>query len=128
MRGRLTRAVISDGCVIVDAQIDHAVIGIRSRIDAGATLQDVIIMGHDDYETPAEIEAAARQRVCPRSASAATPTSSARSSTRMRASGKTSASRPHGKPEEFDGEGYYVRDGIVVVPKGGRDSSSGTVL
>ena len=38
VRGRLSRAVISDGCVIVDAQIDHAVIGIRSRIEAGTQL------------------------------------------------------------------------------------------
>jgi glucose-1-phosphate adenylyltransferase len=34
---------------------------------------------------------------------------------------------PEGKPENFDGDNYYIRDGIVVVPKNGviRD---GTVL
>ena len=26
--------------------------------------------------------------------------------------------RAAGKPKEFDGDGFYVRDGIVVVPKG----------
>ena len=26
---------------------------------------------------------------------------------------------PDGKPENFDGDNYYIRDGIVVVPKGG---------
>ena len=34
---------------------------------------------------------------------------------------------PQGKPENFDGDGYYIRDGIVVVPKGGV-IHSGTVL
>ena len=26
---------------------------------------------------------------------------------------------PDGKSQDFDGEGYYIRDGIVVVPKNG---------
>ncbi len=26
---------------------------------------------------------------------------------------------PEGKPEEFDGPNFYMRDGIVIVPKGG---------
>src|SRR5271156_6859235 len=34
VRGRLTRAIVSDGCVIGAAQIDHAIVGIRSRIEA----------------------------------------------------------------------------------------------
>jgi glucose-1-phosphate adenylyltransferase len=25
---------------------------------------------------------------------------------------------PAGKPDHFDGENYYIRDGIVIVPKG----------
>jgi glucose-1-phosphate adenylyltransferase len=24
---------------------------------------------------------------------------------------------PEGKPLDYDGEGYYIRDGIVVIPK-----------
>ena len=26
---------------------------------------------------------------------------------------------PDGKPDNFDGDNFYIRDGIVVVPKGG---------
>ena len=26
---------------------------------------------------------------------------------------------PEGKPTNFDGENYFIRDGIVVVPKNG---------
>jgi glucose-1-phosphate adenylyltransferase len=26
---------------------------------------------------------------------------------------------PEGKPKDFDGENYFIRDGIVVVPKNG---------
>jgi glucose-1-phosphate adenylyltransferase len=118
VRGRLTRAVISDGCVIVDAQIDHAVIGIRSRIEAGATLQDVIVMGHDDYETPAEIAAVRAKGLPPQGIGNNTYIERAIIDKNARIGDNVRIS-PHGKPENYDGNGYYIRDGIVVVPKGG---------
>ena len=34
---------------------------------------------------------------------------------------------PEGKPENYDGDNYNIRDGIVVVPKGGV-IRSGTVV
>jgi glucose-1-phosphate adenylyltransferase len=126
VRGRLTRAVVSDGCVIVDAQIDHAVIGIRSRIEAGAVLQDVIVMGHDDYETPEEIAAARAKGLPPQGIGANTYIERAIIDKNARI-GENVRISPHGKPENYDGNGYYVRDGIVVVPKGGVISSN-TVL
>jgi glucose-1-phosphate adenylyltransferase len=126
VRGRLTRAVVSDGCVIVDAQIDHAVIGIRSRLEAGVVLQDVILMGHDDYETPQEIEAARVKGLPPLGVGANTYIERAIIDKNARIGDNVRIS-PQGKPENFDGDGYYVRDGIVVVPKGGV-IRSGTVL
>ena len=46
----VNQAIISDGCVINDAQIDRAVIGVRSYIGAGTTIRNSIIMGADFYE------------------------------------------------------------------------------
>jgi glucose-1-phosphate adenylyltransferase len=126
VRGRLSRAVISDGCVIVDAQIDHAVIGIRSRIEAGAVLQDVILMGHDDYETPEEIEKARAKGLPPQGVGFNTYIERAIIDKNARIGDNVRIS-PQGKPENYDGDGYYIRDGIVVVPKGGM-IRSGTVL
>jgi glucose-1-phosphate adenylyltransferase len=126
VRGRLTRAVVSDGCVIVDAQIDHAVIGIRSRIEAGVVLQDVILMGHDDYETPQEIEAALAKGLPPLGVGANTYIERAIIDKNARIGDNVRIS-PQGKPENFDGDGYHIRDGIVVVPKGSV-IRSGTVL
>jgi len=126
VRGRLTRAVVSDGCVIVDAQIDHAVIGIRSRIEAGAVLQDVILMGHDDYETPEEIEKARAKGLPPQGVGYNTYIERAIIDKNARIGDNVHIS-PQGKPENYDGDGYYIRDGIVVVPKGGM-IRSGTVL
>ncbi len=126
VRGKLDRAVISDGCVIVDATIDHAVIGIRSRIEAGAVVKDSILMGHDDYETPREMEAAAAKGIPPLGVGKNTHIERAIIDKNARIGANVRIS-PQGKPENYDGDNYYIRDGIVVVPKNGiiRD---GTIL
>ena len=126
VRGRIDRAVIADGCVIVDAQIDHAVIGIRSRIEAGAVVRDSILMGHDDYESPAEVQKASEQGLPAYGVGRNTYIERSIIDKNARIGANVRLS-PHGKPENFDGDNYYIRDGIVVVPKGGviRD---GTVL
>jgi glucose-1-phosphate adenylyltransferase len=126
VRGSIHRAVISEGCVIVDAQIEHAVIGIRSRIEAGAIIKDAIIMGHDDYETPREVEAALANGLPPCGVGRNTYIERAIIDKNARIGDNVRIS-PEGKPENYDGDNFYIRDGIVVVPKNGviRD---GTVL
>jgi glucose-1-phosphate adenylyltransferase len=118
VRGRIERAVISDGCVIVDANIEHAVVGIRSRIEAGCHLRDVIVMGHDDYETPTEVERNRVRGVPPLGIGRNTRIERAIIDKNARIGENVSIS-PVGKPENYDGDNYYIRDGIVVVPKGG---------
>jgi glucose-1-phosphate adenylyltransferase len=118
VRGSLDRAVIADGCVIVDARIDHAVIGIRSRIEAGAVVKDSILMGHDDYETPHEVEMAAAKGLPPFGVGRNTYIERSIIDKNARIGANVRLS-PEGKPENYDGDNYYIRDGIVVVPKGG---------
>ena len=43
---QVQRAIIADGCVISDANIDRAVIGIRSVIGSGTTIRNSVLMGH----------------------------------------------------------------------------------
>jgi glucose-1-phosphate adenylyltransferase len=126
VRGHLERAMVADGCVIVDARIDHSVIGIRSRIEAGAIIKDSILMGHDDYETSREVEAAAAKGLPPLGVGKNTYIERAIVDKNARIGANVRIS-PEGKPENYDGDNFYVRDGIVVVPKSGviRD---GTVL
>src|SRR5260370_38348936 len=49
----IRRAVVGDGCIISDAHIERAVIGIRSIIESGATIRNSVIMGADFYEDEA---------------------------------------------------------------------------
>jgi len=118
VRGRIERAVVAEGCVIVDAHVEHAVIGIRSRIEAGSVVKDSILMGHDDYETPDELQAAAARGVPPFGVGKNTVIERAIIDKNTRIGDNVRIS-PEGKPENYDGDNYYIRDGIVVVPKGG---------
>jgi glucose-1-phosphate adenylyltransferase len=126
VRARLERAAIADGCIIVDAEIQHSIIGIRSRIEAGSLIRDSILMGLDDYETAAEVESALARGIPPLGVGRNTHIERAIIDKNARIGDNVHIS-PAGKPDTFDGDNYFIRDGIVVVPKGGV-IHSGTVL
>ncbi|MFA7343018.1 MAG: glucose-1-phosphate adenylyltransferase [Terrimicrobiaceae bacterium] len=110
---KVTSAMISDGCIIGDATIERCVLGIRSIIQSGSTLKNTIMMGADFYESEvhkpdAEVPAIGIGRDC--AINGAIIDKNARIGNRVVIS-------PEGKSQDLDGEGYYIRDGIVVVPK-----------
>jgi glucose-1-phosphate adenylyltransferase len=114
VRCRMDRAVIADGCIVIDAEISHSLIGVRSRIHAGAAIRDSLIMGADYYETPERV----RPGVPPIGIGEGTVIERAIVDKNARIGANVRIS-PDGKPAELDGPGYYIRDGIVVIPKNG---------
>ena len=108
----LRQAIISDGCIISDAHIERSVIGVRSIIRSGATIRNSVVMGGDHYETDAPTSpdkppiGIGRNCVIDR----AIIDKNARI-------GDGVVITPEGKQENVDAENYYIRDGIVVVPK-----------
>ncbi len=113
----IRNAVISDGCIISDARLERCVIGIRSVINSGAELRDVVLMGADYYEgdpraaalnLPAGAPAIGIGRNCV--IKRAIIDKNARI-------GDGVVITPDGKPDNYDSENYYIRDGVVVIPK-----------
>jgi glucose-1-phosphate adenylyltransferase len=108
----LRQAIISDGCIISDAHIERSVIGVRSIIESGATIRNSIVMGADFYETEVPDDrrlpkiGVGRNCVIDR----AIIDKNARIADGV-------VITPEGKPADFDGGNYFIRDGIVVVPK-----------
>ncbi len=109
----IKQAIISDGCVISDANIERAVIGIRSFIDSGTTIRHSIVMGSDFYENDRApghgsgvLPGIGRNCVIDH----AIIDKNARI-------GDGVVITAEGKPDHFDGPNFYVRDGIVVIPK-----------
>ncbi|HEY2124040.1 MAG TPA: glucose-1-phosphate adenylyltransferase [Chthoniobacterales bacterium] len=108
----LRQAIISDGCIISDAHLERSVIGLRSIIRSGATIRNSIIMGADYFEKDAPPDPARP------------PMGIGRNCVIDRAIIDKNARiadgvviTPEGKPADFDGKDYFIRDGIVVVPK-----------
>ena len=107
----IDRSVISDGCIITNATIQHSLVGIRSVIDGGTTIRDCIIMGSDFFERGCPPEDTPRMgigRNC--FIERAIIDKNARIGDNVHIS-------PAGKAENLDSENFYIRDGIVVIPK-----------
>ena len=108
------QAIISDGCIISDAHIERAVIGVRSYINSGTTIRNSVIMGADFYEvdmnrkTPHTVDLGIGKNCV---IDHAIIDKNARI-------GDGVVITTEGKPENFDGDNYFIRDGIVIVPKG----------
>ena len=108
----IKRAVVSDGCIITDATLARCVIGIRSIIESGTVLKNVVMMGSDYYESQSNPVVGAP------------PIGIGRNTTITNAIvdknariGEGVVLSPEGKPDHYDGDNYFIRDGIIIVPK-----------
>ena len=109
----IKNAVISDGGVIADAQIERSVIGVRSFINSGTVIRHSILMGNDFFDADlAQRDHTGIQLGIGRDCviDHAIIDKNARI-------GDGVIISPEGKPADFDGPNYYIRDGIVIVPK-----------
>ncbi len=108
----LRQAIISDGCIISDAHLERCVVGVRSIIQSGATIRNSVVMGADYYQTDSTTPGdqipigIGKNCVIDR----AIIDKNARIADGV-------VITPEGKPEDLDAENYYLRDGIVVIPK-----------
>ncbi|HET7292857.1 MAG TPA: glucose-1-phosphate adenylyltransferase [Vicinamibacteria bacterium] len=111
-------ALISEGSILVGAEVERAVIGIRSRIAKGARIRESLILGADFYETLDEIQRQAGRGMPPIGIGSDTVIERAIVDKNARIGSGVSILNEAGVLEK-DGDGYYVRDGIVIVPKNG---------
>jgi glucose-1-phosphate adenylyltransferase len=113
IKSTIERSVIADGCIINDALIEHSLLGVRSRVQAGATIRDSLVMGQDYYDSPERAPAPDAPTMGVGHGAWIERTivdKNARIGDDVRIS-------PAGKPAFLDGPNYYIRDGIVIIPK-----------
>lgn len=108
----IKRAVVSDGCIITEASLERCVVGIRSIIESDAVLQNVVIMGADGYET--EIP---RPPGSPRMGIGRGTTIKDAIVDKNARIGDGVVISPEGKPPEMDGDNFFIRDGVIIIPK-----------
>jgi glucose-1-phosphate adenylyltransferase len=110
---RLRESIVADGCYLDRCEIGDSVVGIRSHINSGTRITDSVLLGADFYEEcppPAGTPAlgVGRDVVLHR----VIVDKNARIGDGARLTNEKNV-------EEADGQDYYIRGGIIVVPKGG---------
>jgi len=119
-RARLTRTKIAEGCIIQDAELDTCLVGLRSRVGRGARLRNTILMGADFFESegnrreyepvPEGAPAIGIGENC--DVEGAIIDKNARVG-----AGCKLLNRDRREHYDDPDERYYIRDGIIIVPK-----------
>ena len=113
---QIDHAVISDGCIINRARISNSIVGLRTIIGDGAELNRVVILGSDYYESAESVERHEREGLPRVGIGAHCKIENAIIDKNARIGNNVTIS-PVGKAENVDHEHYFVRDGIVIIPK-----------
>ena len=114
----IDHAVISDGCIINRANIKDSIIGLRCIVGEGTRLTRTILLGSDFYETMGSIQQHERAGI-PRIGVGTNCRIENTIVDKNARIGNNVIISPAGKPENVDHPNYYIREGIVIIPKGG---------
>jgi glucose-1-phosphate adenylyltransferase len=123
---QIDHAMISDGCIINRASITQSIVGLRCIVGSGTVLNRVILLGSDYYESLESIQVN-EQSGRPRIAIGENCRIENTIVDKNARIGDNVVITPFGKPENVDHPMYFIRDGIVIVPKNGI-IPSGTVI
>jgi glucose-1-phosphate adenylyltransferase len=113
---QIDHAVISDGCIINRATINRTIVGLRTIVGSGTELNRVIVLGTDYYETAESVAKSEREGKPRMGIGEHCKIENAIIDKNARIGNNVTIS-PAGKPENVDHELYFIRDGIVVIPK-----------
>lgn len=105
----IEQAIISEGCVLNESVIRNSVIGIRSFIRKGAKVEDTLMMGADSFDNHSS-------RQIPLGIGEGSVVKGAiLDKNACIGSGVTISNKNN--LSYYDGDNYYIRDKIVIIPK-----------
>jgi glucose-1-phosphate adenylyltransferase len=110
---RVRDSIISEGCYLASCDIQDSVIGVRMPVREGTTVRRSVLLGADFYEygpPPGGLPALGIGKDVVLEHVIIDKNARIGDGVRL-----TNAARV----ENADGDGYYIRSGIIVVPKGG---------
>lgn len=118
MNCNITDSMIGEGCILKNCQIHHSVLGIRSRVESGCTIQDSLLMGADHYQPFAERQTDCSEQAIPLGIGANTTIRGAIIDKNARIGCDVQIINKDRVEEAAREElGFYIRSGIVVVFK-----------
>ena len=113
----ISQSLAADGCIITNSTVNNCVVGIRTIVESGCTLDGVVMMGADYYDEPG-LRVIEGQELPPIAIGPNTRIRRAIIDKNARIGANCSIGWD-GPPPDGDYDRYYVRDGIIIVPKNG---------
>jgi len=111
LNSRIDNSIMSEGCYLDSCEIRDSVVGIRTRVGQGSTISGSVLLGADFYqdeEARTDVELGIGENVVLDRVIVDKNAHIADGVKLVNESGQMNA----------DGDGWYIRDGIIVVPKG----------
>lgn len=116
----INSSIVSEGCIITRAVINRSLIGVRTRIDFGAHIEDTYLMGADYYQSIEEMEADVRKGVPRIGIGEGSIIRNAIVDKNARIGAGVRLLNERGLTDEAAPDGsWFIRDGIIIVPKNG---------
>ncbi len=122
----IENALLAEGSVVVNCEIRRSLIGIRARLGRAVRIAESLVLGADYYETADEVQRAAGRGLPPVGIGDDSVVQKAIVDKNARIGRGVRIVNEAGVMEK-DGPGYFIRDGIVIVPKNGA-VADGTVI
>jgi glucose-1-phosphate adenylyltransferase len=125
---RVDSAIVSDGCFLDRCTIQDSIVGIRTTIRGGARVTRSVLLGADYYEDPGpgEPDEARVADGLPLGVGHDVLLDRVIVDKNARIGDGSKLTNEAGV-DHADGDGYHIRDGIIIVPKGAR-IPKGTVV
>ena len=117
-RCEIRESIISEGSILNGVRILNSVVGIRSQIGEEAELERVMMMGADFYEDEEDFQYNRELGIPDIGIGKGSVIRSAIIDKNAHI-GENVRIINEERIQNFDGPGYYIRDGIVIVPKNG---------
>jgi len=109
---RIDTSIIAEGCYLENCEIRDSVVGIRTQVGRGATITRSVLLGADYYQDESsgygEVDLGIGRGVV---LDRVIVDKNARIAAGVRLANDTNA-------VDGEGDGWFIRDGIIVVPKG----------
>ena len=112
----IDHAIIADGCILNHCRISESIIGLRCRIEQGSHLTRTVVLGADFFESLDSIR---------KHLDLGHPRIGIGKNTRIDNAiidknariGDDCVITPAGKPSPYDDARFFIRDGVVIIPK-----------
>ena len=109
-------SILAEGSIIDDSELDRTIVGIRSIISNGSRIYQSVLMGADYYESE-ELQAEKAQAGIPSVGIGRNCLIQNAIIDKNARIGDNSILVNRDGIDNYDSENYYIRDGIVIVPK-----------